>query len=490
MPCFRAAIPLMRSAFLQVSPVLAPLQQTASIRAALLKRELATTFALAWPLILANLAINAMTATDFMFLGWLSPHALAAGALGLSLYQPMFLLGIGVVGALSPIAAAKIGAGEEPEALRRATHQALLSALLIAAAAWVVLWRAEAILLAIGEAPDLARDAKTYMRGLQWALAPGLLFVAGQAIFAANERPRPALIAGLVACAFNAIANYALVFGNLGMPALGIVGSGIATSLSGTLLFAIMVAASFVEPRMRRIRPFALPWRPRLTELKAQWRLGLPIGAMIAAEVGVFCASTFAMGLIGQTTLAAHTIALQIASLAFMVPLGLGQAAAVRVGHAFGARNPVAIARAGWSAFGMTVSFAVLSATTMVAAPLILIAPFMNVTAPANAAAVGIAISLLRVAAIFQVFDASQVALANMLRGLHDSRWPLVIALAGYWAVGAPVGVALGFLTPLRGVGVWVGLASGLAVVAALLMARWLGKEQRGFLAPAPAEAV
>jgi len=352
------------------------------------------------------------------------------------------------------------------------------------------LWRAEPILRAIGEAPDLARDAQTYMRGLQWALAPGLLFVASQSIFAANERPRPALIAGLAGCAFNALANYALVFGKLGLPALGIVGSGVATSLSATLMFAIMVAAAFVEPRMRRIRPFALPWGPRVKELRAQWRLGLPIGAMIAAEVGVFCASTFAMGLIGQTTLEAHTIALQIASLAFMVPLGLGQAASVRVGYGFGARNPAAIGRAGWSAFGMTASFAFVSAATMIAAPRLLIAPFMDVSASANAAAVETAIVLLRVAAVFQIFDASQVALANMLRGLHDSRVPLVIALMGYWAVGAPVGVALGFLTPLRGVGVWIGLASGLAVVASLLMARWLGKERRGFLPALPAKAV
>ena len=455
-----------------------------------LKRELGATFALAWPLILANLAINAMTATDYMFLGWLSPRALAAGALGFNLYQPMLLLGIGVVGALSPIAAAKIGAGEGPEALRRAAHQALLSALFVAAVAWVVLWHAEAILLAIGEAPDLAADAGAYMRALQWALAPGLLFVASQSIFAALERPRPALLAGLAACAFNALANYALVFGKLGMPALGVVGSGVAHTLSVTLMFAMMAAASLVDPRLRRVRPFALPWRPRLAELQAQWRLGLPIGAMIAAEVGVFCASTFAMGLIGQTTLEAHTIALQIASLAFMVPLGLGQAAAVRVGHAFGARSPAAIGRAGWSAFGMTACFSLVSATLMLAAPRLLIAPFMDIAAPANAAAVATATVLLRVAAIFQIFDASQVALANMLRGLHDARAPLVIAFAGYWAVGAPVGAALGFLTPLRGVGVWIGLASGLAVVAALLMTRWLGKARRGFLVPAMARAV
>ena len=206
---------------------------------------------------------------------------------------------------------------------------------------------------------------------------------------------------------------------------------------------------------------------------------------MVFAEVGVFSASSLVMGLIGRPTLEAHTIALQIASLAFMVPLGLGQAASVRVGHAFGARDPAAIGRAGRAAFGLTIAFAAVSATVMIAAPRLLIAPFMDVEAPENAAAVGIATALLRVAAIFQVFDATQATLAQMLRGLHDSRAPLIIALLGYWAIGAPLGLALGFATPLAGVGVWIGLAAGLAAVASLLLARWLQRERRGFLVSA-----
>ena len=460
----------------------APQRIGASTRRAWLGQELAATFALAWPLILANVAINVMNATDIMMLGWLSPHALAAGALGFNLYLPLFLFGIGLVAALSPIVAAKIGAGEGPEASRCATHQALLLALAMAATGWIVLWNAKAILLAIGEPPDLARDAATYLRGLQWALAPALLFVAGQAVFAAHERPRWALIASLVAAAFSSLANYALIFGRFGMPALGIIGSGFATTLSQTLMFTIILAASFVDKRMRRVRPFALPWRPAGPELRAQWRLGLPIGATIAAEVGVFASSSLAVGLIGQTTLEGHTIALQLCSLAFMTPLGLGQAASVRVGQAYGAREPRAIARAGWSAYGLTAAFALLSATTMVTVPRLLIAPFLDIGAPDNAAAVEMATRMLKVAALFQIFDASQVALANMLRGLHDSRWPLVIALFGYWGVGAPIGLALGFLTPLGGVGVWIGLASGLAVVATLFMGRWLAKERRGFV--------
>ncbi len=446
-----------------------------------LKRELSATFALSWPLILANVAINVMAATDFMMLGWLSPHALAAAALGFYLYQPPFLLGLGVLAALSPIVAAKVGARMGGEHLKRATQQALLSALLISCAAWIALSETAPILVAIGEPPDLARDAAVFMRGFQWGMAPSLLFIAARSAFAALERPRPTLVAGLLAAAFNALANYALIFRKLGAPALGIMGSGLATTLSEALMFAVLVAASLIDPRMRRLSLFALPWRPAAHEFAALWRLGLPIGLAIVAEAGVFSAATLVMGLIGRVALEAHAIALQVASLAFMVPLGLGQAATVRVGHAYGARDPLAISRAGSAAFGLTAAFAILSAATMIGAPRLLIAPFVDVSAPDNAAAGELAVALLRIAALFQIFDATQATLANMLRGLHDSRGPLLIALLGYWAIGAPVGMALGFATPLGAVGVWIGLALGLAVVAILLMTRWLGKRRRGF---------
>lgn len=462
-----------------MSAVARPLEAAAARGS--LRRELGATLRLGWPIVLANVAIYAMTATDFIMLGRLSPRALAAGALGFNLFQPAMVLGIGIVAALAPIAAAKIGAGESSDALRRATHQSLLSAVALSLLAWVYLWRVEAILLAIGEPADLARDAGIYMRGYQWSLLPNLLFITARCVFSALERPRPTLIAGLVAVAFNALANYALVFGEFGMPRLGVFGSGIATTLSQTLMFLILLGASLVEPRLRRVRPFALPWRPARRDLAALWRLGLPMGAMILAEVGVFSAATMVAGLIGRATLEAHTAALQIVSIAFMIPLGLGQAATVRVALAYGAHNARAIGRAGWCVFGLTLVYAALSAAAMVAAPRLLIAPFIDVDAPENANAVAIAVALLKVAALFQVFDATQCTLANMLRGLHDSKWPFVIAILGYWAIGAPIGLALGFLTPLAGVGIWIGLATGLAIVAVLLMLRWLGKERRSF---------
>jgi MATE family multidrug resistance protein len=446
-----------------------------------LRHELGATLALGWPIVLANLAINVMTVTDFIMLGRLSPHALAAGSLGFFLYQPLFLFGLGVVGALSPIAAAKIGAGQGNEGLRRATHQALIFAVVFAIVVWILLVGAAPFLLAIGEPEDVARDAAVYLTGFQWGLAPSLVYYAARAAFSALDRPRPALIAGLLAVAFNVLANYALIFGKLGMPALGIIGSGLATTLSQTLMCALLLASSLIDPRVRSLRLFALPWRLVGTELAALWRLGLPIGAMILAEVGVFASATLTMGLFSTAAIEAHTIALQIVSFAFMVPLGLGQAATIRIGRAYGACDSAAISRAGWSAFGLTALFAVLSAATMIGAPRLLIAPFLDVDAPANAETIALTIALLRIAALFQIVDASQVALANMLRGLHDSRVPLIIALLGYWGIGAPVGLALGFATPLGPVGVWIGLATGLGAVAVLLLLRWIGKERLGF---------
>ena len=448
-----------------------------------LRREIGATLALAWPLVLANLAVNAMPAINAAMLGQFDARALAAGALAFYLLQPPLVLGIGMVSALAPIAAARIGAGADAATLRRATHQALISALLIAGAAWIALWPTRSILIAIGEPPDLAAVAEVYMRGYQWSLAPALLFIAGRSVFAALERPRATLVAGVAGALFDLLANYALVFGKLGAPALGVFGSGLALTLADALMFAVLVAAALIDPRLKKLRLFVPPWRPVGREFLALWRLGLPIGGAILAEVGVFSAASLAIGRFGPTAMAGHTIALQIASLAFMVPLGIGQAATVRIGRAYGARDEAAIRRAGFAALAVTVAFALASATAMLVAPMALIAPFLDVGQSANAAAAAMATALLGVAAIFQMVDATQATLMGMLRGVHDSRVPLLIALVGYWALGAPIGLALGFLTLLGAVGVWIGLAIGLAVVAALLIARWFGMARRGYLA-------
>ena len=209
-----------------------------------LAREIGATLALSGPIVLANVAVNLMTTTDVMMLGWLSPHALAAGALGQAVYTTLLLFCIGVVGALAPLAASLVGADRRDFAgLRAALHQTLASAFLLAAPAWLVLWNAESILRAIGEPPDLAADAAHYLHALQWALAPALLYFAARSAFAALDRVGPTLVAGLIAVVFNAGANYVLIFGKFGLPALGVVGSGLATTLSQTAMLLILVAS-------------------------------------------------------------------------------------------------------------------------------------------------------------------------------------------------------------------------------------------------------
>jgi len=446
------------------------------------RAEVVAMFALSWPIVLTNLAVNFMNTTNLMMLGWRSPDALAAGALGFNLYIPFLLFGIGVVGAAAPIAASLIGADPgDRRSVRRVGHQAFLLALMLAIPTWAVLWNAGPILTAIGETPALADEAERYLHGLQWALLPDLLYFSMRSLFAALNRTAPILISSLIAVAFNALANYALILGHFGAPEWGVFGSGVASSLAQLVMLAVMVGYSLLDPHLKRYRLFVSLWRPHAQTLARIWRLGLPIGAAIAAEISVFAFSALAMGVIGSESLEAHAIVLQIAATAFMVPLGLGQAATVRVGHAYGARNASAVSLAGWTAFFMTMAFVAVSAATMFAAPRLLISPFISTEAPANAVTVALALSFLRVAAFFQLVDGGQAVLANMLRGVHDSRWPLAMALTGYWAIGAPVGFALAFLTPLRGLGLWIGLAVGLAAVALLLFARWRGKERRGF---------
>ena len=409
---------------------------------------------LGWPIVLSNLAVNFMTTTDVMMMGWLSPQALASVSLGFNLYTPLMLFCLGVVAAAAPIAAARIGADPANRGdVHRVAHHAFLLSLLLSLPFWVLFWNAEAILRAIGEPPELAQLGGIYMHGLQWALLPTLLVNASRGVFAALGRTRPGLLAALFGVAFNALCNYAIGLGHFGFPRLGVLGSGLSTTLSQWLMLGILVLYAYVDPRLRPVRIYAPPFRFERSELAGIWRLGAPIGLSIAVEVGVFAAAALAMGLIGQESIEAHAIVIQIAATVFMVPLGLGQAASVKVGHAFGARDARAVSRAGWAAFAVTMVFVSCSAAVMFLFPNQLIAPFLGGDAVARAGVVALALSFLKVAAWFQLFDGAQAALINMLRGVHDSRVPALLATLGYWAIGAPISFALGFLTPLKGLG-------------------------------------
>jgi len=443
------------------------------------REEIRAMVALAWPMVLTNLGQTAMTATDVMMMGRLGPETLASGALGSNLYFMPLIFGLGLMLATSPMMATELGRRRHSvRDLRRTVRQGLWLAILISIPIWIFLWNGERILLAMGQEPDLAHRAGTYLRWLQWAVLPFYGYIVLRSFISALERPGWALVIVFVAVACNVVFNWVFMFGNLGFPAMGIAGSGLATSLSSMLMFVGMAAVVMLERRFRRYRLFGRFWRSDWPRFKGLLRLGLPIAGILAFEVTIFNAAALLMGLIDADSLAAHAIAIQISSITFMVPLGLNQAVTVRVGLAHGAGNPEGVSRAGWTAYVIGVAFMALMALMMILWPRLLISAFIDLSAPANARVIGLAVSFLVFAALFQIFDGAQAVAAGMLRGLHDTKIPMIYAAIGYWGIGLPLGVLLAFHFGFNGVGIWAGLSIGLAVVAALLLGRWLRRDR------------
>lgn len=450
---------------------------------ALWREEARATLALAWPLILTNVAQALIHATDVVLLGWAGPRTLAAATLGINLYFAFLIFGMGLVTAATPMIARELGARRHSvRDVRRTVRQAMWAAAAIAVPVWLILWNTRALLVAIGQDPALAADAQTFVRALMWGMLPFLLYLVLRSFISALEKPLWSLGIGLVAVLFNALVNYGLIFGKLGLPALGLLGAGIGSACANLLMFAGMALVVTLDPRFRRYRLLGRFWRADRERFREIWRLGLPIAVTLGLEITIFNAAVFLMGLIGTDSLAAHAIAIQIASLTFMVPLGLGQAVTVRVGLAYGRNDRPGIARAGWTALGLAVAFMGLMALVMVAAPGLLVSAFLDPAEPANRAVIGLAVQFLLIAALFQIFDGAQAVGAGMLRGLHDTRVPMLYAGFGYWIVGLSTGVGLAFGLGWEGVGVWAGLAAGLGVVAALMIARWMRRERLGLL--------
>jgi MATE family multidrug resistance protein len=444
--------------------------------------ELRATLALAWPLILANLTMQLIQATDVVLLGWLGPNELAAAALGLSLSFGMILFALGVLTATSPMMASALGARSNAvRDVRRTFRQGVWAAALMTVPTLIVLWNAEGVILAFGQEPELARLAGRFLRGYMWVIPTWMLFQVMRNFVSALERPGWVLAISAAGIPLNALVSWSLIFGHLGMPELGIVGGGIGSSI---VWAAMALALAIVVLTNRQFRLFHLAGRFRRSDglrFPQLFRLGGPIGLTMGFEGAVFSAAAYLMGLFGAPSVAAHQIALQIAATSFMVPLALGQATTVRVGLAYGRGDRAAIGLAGWTAFGLSTASMTLMATPMFAFPRELITLFLEDT-PANATVVALGVSFLRIAALFQIVDGWQVVGAGMLRGLHDTRVPMIFALFGYWAIGLGVGVALAFFMDWRGIGIWWGLAAGLGVVAILMLWRWSRRDRLGLL--------
>jgi MATE family multidrug resistance protein len=442
--------------------------------------ELRATMGLAWPLILANVTQQAIQATDVLLMGRLGPVPLAAATLALNLTFTFNLLLLGLITASAPMMATALG--QRSNAVRdvRRTFRAGLWLLIFTLPLyWLGLWHVGDAMRAFGQSEELATQGQTFLRAYMWCTAPWLVFQLLRNFVSALERPRVVLWLSLAGIALNALLSWALIFGHFGLPALGLTGGGVGSTLTWIVMCGALALIVARDRKFGRFHLFGRWWRFDRERTAAMIRLGWPIGVIMGIEMAVFALAALLMGWIGAPAVAAHAVALQIAALTFMVPLGLGQAVTVRVGLALGRRDAAGISRAGWTAWVLGVGFMGAMALGMWAAPRSLVTLFIADT-PDNALSVALAISFLKVAAAFQLVDGAQVIGAGMLRGLHDTRWPLIFALIGYWGIGLGIGAWLAFGLDWRGVGIWVGLASGLAAVAVLMLGRWLLRERLG----------
>lgn len=445
--------------------------------------EFRATLALAVPLAAANLLQMLVHAIDVIFVARLGDASLAAASLGVAIFGLLVWTGAGLVGASAPLIAAELGRRKHAvREVRRTVRMALWLSALVALIFMGVCAAGGPIMRATGQAPETTEHAASFLMIMMWGMFPMIAASVLRVFVSTLGRPTIATAITFMALGVNALGNWTLVFGNLGMPALGLHGSALSSVITSCMMLIAYIVVIQSDRRLRRYHLFGNWWRSEWSRFFEMLRIGSPIGLTILAEAGLFTGAAFLMGRIGETELAGHTIALQVAALAFQIPFGVAQAATIRVGLAYGARDHRGITNAGHASLALGIGFMGLTALIMWLFPSLVLSIYVDVDAARNAALVGFAMQFLVIAAAFQLFDGAQAVAAGVLRGLQDTRTPMIIAICGYWIAGYGTAIYLGFWTPLAGVGVWIGLAVGLIVVAAMLLTRWRMRARLGLL--------
>ena len=429
--------------------------------------EIGATLTVAAPLAAANIAQMAMHVTNAVMVGHLGAVSLAAAGLGAALYATLLMTSQGVLTAVAPLAAHAIGADDHPT-LGGVAGAGLIVAALLAAPVILILTAFPVLLAGLGYEPELVAGIGIYLRAISWGAPAFLGFAVLRFLLVAAFRARSIMVISLIAVPLNAALNWVLIFGHFGAPGLGILGSACATAIVQWLTLLCFAGYLLLTPTKIPVRI----GRIVLREIPRILRLGLPIAALRGLEIGLFVTTGILMGLLGADALGAHQLVFNVAGVCFMVPLGLGQAATVRVAFQLGAGAPSAARRAGFVALALGALFMVAAAVVLFAAPQTLIGFYLDLGDAANRGLVEIALRLFLIAALFQVFDGVQVIAVGALRGYADTAVPMLIAAIGYWAVGFAGGCVLAFPLGYGAVGLWSGLALGLAVVAILLTLR------------------
>ncbi len=443
------------------------------------RREIAPMLRLAAPLALTELGWMVMGIVDTIMAGRLNPTAVGAGSLGNMLFYPIAICGTGMLLGMDTLVAQAFGAGDAREC-RRGLVNGIWLALAVSPLVYAVLAALIPAMRAAGVNPAVFDQFVPYLRGLLWGV-PGLLLTAAfRRYLQAVNVVKPMLAAIVVANILNVLGDWALMFGHWGAPALGLEGSAYSTSIARTVM-ALIGAGAIVWEERRGGLLWRISWLPDLARIWQLVRLGVPAALQILFEGLVFSLVTVWAAKLDAASLAAHSIAVQVIATNFMVPLGIHSAAAVRVGQAMGRGDRAAAATAGWTALGISTVFMGAAAVLMLAAPRAIVTLFVP-----DPAVVSIGAALLRLAALFEIFDGFQIVATGALRGLGDTRSPMIAHLCGYWGVAVPAGYILCFPRQWGAAGIWAGLTAGLILIGAALVWAWAREVRRA--TPVPLE--
>ena len=443
--------------------------------------ELVDTIKLALPIALTQLGQVAMMTSDLALLGRLGDQVVAASALAHTVLFAAFVIGMGIVSAVSPLASQAFGA-RDPRMVRRALRVGLWAATLLGLPLSFTQLYGEDMLLALGQTPGAAKLAASYLHGLAWSLVPAWWFIALRGFMQSVNRPEPALWITLAAIPANTALGYALIYGEFGLPRLEMFGAGLATTIVDTGMCVACVWVCYARRPFRKYQVLGRFWIMDWRLLAKLVVIGAPISGTMLLEFGVFAAAALLMGWLGTTALAAHQIAIMTASVLFMVPFGVSMAATVRVGHAAGRRDAAGTRTAGIAAITLAAAFMAAMTVAVIAArdaiPLLFLGSGTEAADPTR----HLAAVLVVVGSTFFIADGVQTVAAGALRGLNDTRMPLLFSAVCFWAIGFTACCLLGFALRLGAPGIWIGLSIGLAVYAALLVWRFHALTGRGYL--------
>lgn len=432
-----------------------------------LRREFRPMFSLALPVVLAELGWMTMGIVDTLMVGRISPEAIGAVGIGTSLFMGVCIFAMGLLLGLDTLVSQAFGAGRVDECHRWLLHGVAL-ALLLTVPISLVLFGLSATLPRWGLDPEVLRLTIPYFEIVTWSILPLLLYASFRRYLQGMGNVRPVMIALFTANLLNVFVNWILIFGKLGAPAMGVRGAAWATVIARVGMAGFLLGVIVYRERGRRPGLFETPLAIETGRMRRLIALGAPAASQVTLEVGAFAAATVLAGRLAPVSLAAHQIAINIASFTFMVPLGVASAGAVRVGHAVGRRDRLGALHAGWTALLFGTLFMSSAAAAFLLVPRVLIGAFTS-----DARVLEIGASLLFVAAIFQLFDGLQGVATGILRGLGDTRTPMLWNLAGHWLLGLPLGYALCFSFGLGVVGLWWGLSTGLIICGVALLIAW-----------------